>query len=55
MGISDVLFEAILRNVCGAVASWRADGEWNIPVSVNLSAHQLRNNYLVALIKSILE
>ncbi len=55
MGISDVLFEAILRNVCGAVASWRVDGDWNIPVSVNLSAHQLRNNNLVALIKSILE
>jgi len=55
MGISDVLFEAILRNVCGAVASWRADGDWNTPVSVNLSAHQLRNNNLVALIKSILE
>ena len=55
MGISDVLFEAILRNVCGAVASWRADGDWDIPVSVNLSAHQLRNSKLVALIKSILQ
>ncbi|MFQ6005568.1 MAG: EAL domain-containing protein [Woeseia sp.] len=54
MGISDVLFEAILRNVCGAVAGWRADGEWNIPVAVNLSAHQLRNDKLVDLIKSIL-
>jgi EAL domain-containing protein (putative c-di-GMP-specific phosphodiesterase class I) len=55
MGISDVLFEAILRNVCGAVASWRADGEWDIPVSVNLSAHQLRNSKLVELIQSILQ
>lgn len=55
MGISDVLFESILTNVCGAVASWRADGEWNIPVSVNLSAHQLRNSKLVELIKSILQ
>lgn len=55
MGISDVLFESILTSVCGAVASWRADGEWTIPVSVNLSAHQLRNNKLVELIKSILQ
>jgi len=55
MGISDVFFEAILRNVCAAVARWRADGKWDIPVSVNLSAHQLRNSNLVALIKSILQ
>jgi predicted signal transduction protein with EAL and GGDEF domain len=55
MGISDVLFESILTGVCGAVATWRIDGEWNIPVSVNISAHQLRNNKLVELIKSILQ
>jgi diguanylate cyclase (GGDEF)-like protein len=55
MGISDVLFEAILTNVCGAVATWRTEGEWDIPVSVNLSAHQLRNHKLVELIKSILQ
>ena len=55
MGISDVLFQAILTNVCGAVASWRADGEWDIPVSVNISAHQLRNDKLVDMIKEILQ
>jgi diguanylate cyclase (GGDEF)-like protein len=55
MGISDVLFEAILTNVCGAVANWRADGAWDIPVSVNLSAHQLRNSKLVELIRSIMQ
>jgi len=55
MGISDVLFEAVLTNVCGAVASWRADSVWDIPVSVNISAHQLRNDKLVELIKSILQ
>ena len=55
MGISDVLFESILTSVCGAVASWRADGDWNIPISVNLSAHQLRNSKLVEMIKSILQ
>jgi EAL domain-containing protein (putative c-di-GMP-specific phosphodiesterase class I) len=55
MGISDVLFEAILTNVCGAVANWRADGEWKIPISVNLSAHQLRNAKLVELIRGIMK
>jgi len=55
MGISDVLFQAILTNVCGAVATWRADGEWDIPVSVNLSAHQLRNAKLVEMIRAIMQ
>ncbi len=55
MGISDMLFETIMRFVCKAVARWKADGDWDIPVSVNLSAHQLRNHNLVALIKSILQ
>ena len=55
MGISDILFQAILTNVCGAVASWRADGEWDIPVSVNISAHQLRNKKLVEMIREILQ
>lgn len=55
MGVSDVLFETILRNVCGAVAGWRAEGDWNIPVSVNLSVHQLRNSRLVEMITTILK
>jgi diguanylate cyclase (GGDEF)-like protein len=54
MGISDVLFESIMRTVCRDVATWRSQGDWNIPVSVNLSAHQLRNRDLVSLIKGIL-
>jgi diguanylate cyclase (GGDEF)-like protein len=54
MGISDVLFESIMRSVCTDVANWRAKGDWNVPVSVNLSAHQLRNRNLVSLIKGIL-
>jgi diguanylate cyclase (GGDEF)-like protein len=55
MGISDLLFENIMRKVCGMVARWRAQGGWSIPVSVNLSAHQLRNHKLVQLIGSMLE
>lgn len=54
MGISDILFECIMRKVCDTVGRWRTDADWDVPVSVNLSAHQLRNHKLVALIKSIL-
>lgn len=54
MGISDVLFERIMRKVCTMVGRWHAEKGWDIPVSVNLSAHQLRNHKLVPLIGSIL-
>jgi diguanylate cyclase (GGDEF)-like protein len=54
MGISDLLFEAVLNTVCTDVAKWRELDGWDVPVSVNLSAHQLRNRDLVSLIKSIL-
>jgi len=54
MGISDVFFESIMRHVCGVIARWQAESNWDIPVSVNLSAHQLRNHKLVEVIKSIL-
>ncbi|MCH8248674.1 MAG: EAL domain-containing protein [Proteobacteria bacterium] len=55
IGISDLLFESIMRSVCTDVASWREQREWKIPVSVNLSAHQLRNRDLVGLIAGILQ
>lgn len=55
MGISDILFECIMRKVCDTVGRWRGAGGWEVPVSVNLSAHQLRNEQLLALIKSILQ
>jgi len=55
MGISDVLFESIMGFVCTAVARWKTNLDWDVPVSVNLSAHQLRNHNLLALIKSILQ
>jgi len=54
MGISDLLFESILNTVCADVVRWREEGGWDVPVSVNLSAHQLRNRDLVSLIKRIL-
>lgn len=54
IGISDLLFECIMRKVCGIVAGWRSDSSWCIPVSVNLSAHQLRNRKLVDTVKTIL-
>ena len=54
MGISDNLFETILRQVCADIARWSADGEWDVPVSVNITAHQLRNRDLVGLVKGVL-
>jgi EAL domain-containing protein (putative c-di-GMP-specific phosphodiesterase class I) len=55
MGISDVFFESVMRHVCAIVAGWNRQGTWDVPVSVNLSAHQLRNHNLVELIKKILK
>lgn len=54
MGISDLLFEAMMRRVCETVARWRSASSWDVPVSVNLSAHQLRNDNLLNTIKTIL-
>lgn len=54
VGISDLLFESILRNVCVDISTWREHSEWTVPVSVNLSAHQLRNPDLVRFIQEIL-
>ncbi len=54
MGISDTLFETIMNSVCRDVARWREASGWAVPVSVNLSPHQLRNSDLVSVIRSIL-
>lgn len=51
MGISDRMFQTILSNVCSDVAMWQRDESWTVPVSINLSAHQLRNTDLVRLIR----
>jgi diguanylate cyclase (GGDEF)-like protein len=51
IGISDRLFEAVLRHVCQTVAGWKQQFTWDIPVSINLSAHQLRNQKLLDIIK----
>lgn len=55
MGISDMLFKSVLQYVSSAVSRWKAEFNWDVPVSVNLSAHQLRNHKLVEIIQSILE
>ena len=54
MGISDLLFETIMNAVCRDVAAWQEKSGWSVPISVNLSPHQLRNANLVGLIKEIL-
>ena len=55
MGISDLLFETIMNDVCNDLAAWQAESDWSVPVSVNLSAHQLRNDDLVSLVKRIMK
>ncbi len=54
MGISDLVFETMLANVCSDIAEWHGQGDWKTPVSVNLSAHQLRNADLIGLVKRVL-
>ena len=52
MGISDILFEKVLAYVCRTVSSWKKDYNWDVPVSVNLSAHQFRNHKLLDVVKN---
>ncbi len=54
MGISDVLFETVMNSVCRDIASWQKESSWTVPISVNVSSHQLRNADLVNLIGRIL-
>ena len=54
MGISDVLFETVLNSVCTDIASWKEESSWTVPISVNVSPHQLRNADLVNFIIKIL-
>lgn len=55
MGISDLLFEGVLNHVCRTVSGWRKEFSWDVPVSVNLSAHQIRNHKLLEIIKTGLD
>ena len=55
MGISDRLFESVLSHVCRTMSAWKKQFGWDVPVSVNLSAHQLRNHKLLDIIKTRLK
>ena len=54
MGITDLLFESMLHQVLDAVARWRIAVDWSVPVSVNVSARQLRDGNLVSMIRAAL-
>lgn len=54
IGMSDILFETMLRSVCNALSRWRAHAPWAVPIGVNLSAQQLSNRNLAGQIKSML-
>lgn len=45
----------VLRHSCAQAAAWQAAGLAPVPVSVNLSAHQLRQAELAAHVRAILE
>jgi diguanylate cyclase (GGDEF)-like protein len=55
IGVSDLLFAAVLKYVCRTVSGWKRDYSWDVPVSVNLSAHQLRNHGLLDIIRNGLD
>ncbi|MBT8098099.1 MAG: EAL domain-containing protein [Gammaproteobacteria bacterium] len=54
IGLSNLLFETVLASVCRDIAVWQEAGSWDVPVSVNLSPHQLRDSHLAGLIKKTL-
>ena len=51
MGISDLLFEAVLDNICDSLDRWQDERDWSVPVSVNVSAHQLGNGNFPSFIR----
>ena len=54
-GLSDAIFESMLNSVCEDIVGWRDEVERPFPVSVNLSAQQLRGTDLVRLVRQALE
>ncbi len=54
-GLIGALGAQVLRRACRDAAKWAGDLGRSIPVAVNLSAHQLRDPYLVAQIRETLE
>ena len=55
MGMADGIFECMLSSVCSDIVALRGEMDWQVPVSVNLSAHQLRSHGLVRQIRRALE
>jgi diguanylate cyclase (GGDEF)-like protein len=53
-GLIGELGEFVLREAAGQIAAWRAAGLGEVPVAVNLSAHQLRREGLAARVAEIL-
>ena len=54
VGLSDAIFETMLRQLADEVSTWRRDLGWNAPTSINISAHQLRNPQFSQLVLSVL-
>jgi len=47
--------EWVLRTACAQAKAWQDDGVWAVPVAVNVSAVQFRQENFCALIRSVLE
>lgn len=54
VGLSDAIFETMLRQLADEISAWRREVGWNAPTSINISAHQLRNPHFSQLILSVL-
>ncbi len=55
LGMSDDLFQAVLAKVCGTKKSWKGHKLHDIPVSINMSAHQLRNQDLLDIVGTAID
>jgi diguanylate cyclase (GGDEF)-like protein/PAS domain S-box-containing protein len=53
-GLISALGELVIEKVCAQLADWKAGGMAIVPVSLNVSAHQLRNERLAGFIRDCL-
>ena len=55
LGMSDDLFQAVLAKVCATKKSWKGHKLHDIPVSINMSVHQLRNPDLLDIVDTAID
>ena len=55
MGMAEAIFESMLKSVCDDIVSWRDHVDKPFPVSINVSAQQLRGSDIVRQVRQALE